>query len=173
MGRTSFSDMTCSIARTAEVIGEWWTPLILRDVALGISRFDVIQRDLGISRKILTQRLSALIDHGVLERVPYQEHPARYDYVLTEKGVGLVGVLLAMQAWGDRWVFGEGAAPVLLRHERCGKPAQPVTVCSNCGESLLLTEITPLPGPGANPGPGTSEVLAVLTKLEDLAKAAG
>src|SRR5687767_10713177 len=103
MPDSPFDEMACSVARTAAVIAERWTPLILRDLALGISRFDAIQRDLGISRKVLTERLAALIDEGIVQRVPYQEHPPRHDYWLTEKGVDLARVLIAMQVWGDKW----------------------------------------------------------------------
>jgi DNA-binding HxlR family transcriptional regulator len=165
--RTSFDQMACSIARTVEVIGEWWTPLILRDITIGITRFDALQRNLGISRKVLTQRLAALVDHGVVERRPYQENPTRYDYSLTEKGVDLASVLLAMQAWGDRWVFDDDSAPVLVRHDACGAVARPVAACSSCGEPLQPTEVTLLPGPGARSGPGTRETLQALARLEE------
>ena len=109
MPRTAFAQMDCPIARTADVIGDWWTPLILRDVHVGLTRFDAIQADLGISRKVLTQRLAGLVEHGVLERVPYQSRPERFDYRLTEKGRDLADVLLAMKAWGERWTFDTAA----------------------------------------------------------------
>ena len=85
MQRTAFGDMTCSIARTLDIAGEPWTPLILRDLFVGIRRFVDLQRDLGISRKVLTQRLNHLLDHGIVERRPYTDKPVRYDYLLTEK----------------------------------------------------------------------------------------
>jgi DNA-binding HxlR family transcriptional regulator len=106
-----FDQMSCPIAQTLAVIGERWTPLILRDVAFGLTRFDTIQRELGISRKVLTERLAGLVEHGVLERTPYQEAPTRYDYTLTEKGADLCKVLLAMQAWGNRWMLDEPVGP--------------------------------------------------------------
>jgi DNA-binding HxlR family transcriptional regulator len=149
--------MSCSIARTLDVIGDAWAPLILRDVALGISRFDVLQRDLGVSRKVLSRRLDELVEAEVLSPVPYQDNPTRHDYVLTEKGADLVLVLLAMQRWGDRWVFGEGGAPVVLRHETCGAATTAVLSCSACGGELRPGEVTPLAGPGLRTGPGTSE----------------
>jgi DNA-binding HxlR family transcriptional regulator len=166
MQRTSFDQVACSIARTVDAIGEWWTPLVLRDIMIGITRFDAIQRDLGISRKVLSQRLAALMEHGIVERRPYQEKPTRYDYFLTEKGADLAAVLLAMQAWGDRWIFGEDSAPVLLRHETCGAVAKPVPSCSNCGEPLEPAEVTLLPGPGARRGPGTREIPEALARLQ-------
>jgi DNA-binding HxlR family transcriptional regulator len=147
MARVSLDKMNCSIARTLDVIGDAWTPLILRDIAFGITRFDAIQRDLGISRKVLSERLSSLVEHGVLQRAPYQDKPARYDYYPTEKGADLAFVLLAMQAWGDRWIFGEDGPPILFRHESCGAIVAPVTSCSSCGERLEVADVTPLPGP--------------------------
>lgn len=105
MAGTPFDEMHCPIAQTLAVIGERWTPLILRDIAFGLTRFDAIQRELGISRKVLAERLAGLVEHGVLERTPYQEGPTRYDYTLTEKGVDLCKVLLAMRDWGNRWML--------------------------------------------------------------------
>jgi DNA-binding HxlR family transcriptional regulator len=153
--RTSFADMTCSIARTLEVAGEWWSPLILRDVHLGITRFDDLQRDLGISRKVLTARLERLVEQGVLERRAYSERPPRHDYVLTEKGRELVDLLLAMVAWGDRWAAGEAGPPVLLRHQGCGELTHAEIRCASCGEPLHADEVIVEPGPGGSAGPGT------------------
>jgi DNA-binding HxlR family transcriptional regulator len=163
MPRTSFKDMSCSVARTLDVLGERWTPLILRDILLGVRRFDAMQRNLGVSRKVLAERLSELIENGVVERTRYQDNPPRYDYVLTEKGADLVDVLLAMMAWGDRWASGEDGPPLVLRHERCGAIVQAVPACSGCGEALNAGEVTVLPGPGARRGPGTSELFAALS----------
>jgi DNA-binding HxlR family transcriptional regulator len=101
--RTSFADVDCPIAQCLEVVGDWWTLLVVRDVFLGVTRFDEIQERLGISRNVLHQRLTALVDHGVLHKVPYQQHPERFDYRLTEKGRELGPVLAAMRDWGDRW----------------------------------------------------------------------
>jgi DNA-binding HxlR family transcriptional regulator len=138
--------MDCPIARTLAVVGEWWTPLILRDIFLGVTRFDAIQADLGLSRKVLTQRLGSLVDHGVLERVPYQDNPPRHDYALTEKGLELAGVLLALKSWGERWAMDGAPSPMRLRHERCGAIVEPVLACSNCGEPLHPHEVTPVGG---------------------------
>ena len=97
MQRTSFEDMNCSVAQCLEVVGEWWSLLIVRDAFLGVRRFDDLQARLGISRNILNQRLTRLVDNGVLERVPYQEHPPRSEYLLTEKGRDLWHVVTAMR----------------------------------------------------------------------------
>jgi DNA-binding HxlR family transcriptional regulator len=149
MQRTSLAEMPCSLARTVDLVGEWWTPLILRDIHFGNRRFDNIQSNLGISRKVLTQRLDRLVDQDLLERRPYQEHPPRYDYVLTEQGRDLIPALLALLAWGDRWKSRETGPPVLLRHASCGEIMSPQVVCSSCGEPLEQEAVTGEAGPGA------------------------
>ena len=122
MQRTDFSQMTCSIARSLAVAGEPWSPLVLRDVWVGINRFDDLQRDLGVARKVLTERLKHLVEAGMLDRLAYSERPARYEYALTEKGFGFVDVLMAMAAWGDRWTAGDAGPPVLRRHRTPYRP---------------------------------------------------
>src|SRR6201996_8847520 len=130
MQRTNFSDMACSIARTLDVIGEPWSPLILRDVFAGFTRFEQIQGDLGISRKVLTERLNHLVERGVLERRAYDERP-RHEYVLTDKGTELIDLLMVMVAWGDKWLAGEPVPPVLYRHHSCGEISSVELVCSH------------------------------------------
>jgi DNA-binding HxlR family transcriptional regulator len=155
MQRTSFSTMACSIARSLDVVGEPWTPLVIRDLWLGRSKFDEIQRNLEISRKVLTQRLQTLVDDGVVERKPYQQDPVRCEYLLTEKGQALMNVLLALMNWGDRWISDGDGAPMLIRHNACGKLAHAVVTCSSCGEPLSADDVGIAPGPGARHGWGT------------------
>ncbi|MFD9392801.1 winged helix-turn-helix transcriptional regulator [Streptomyces sp. NPDC060000] len=107
--RTSLEDSGCAIARALDVVGDWWTLLIVRDTARGVHRFDELQRELGLSRKVLTERLRLLVEADVLTRVPYQERPVRYEYRLTPRGRALLPVLVALQDWGDAWVLGEGS----------------------------------------------------------------
>lgn len=109
MKRTDLSDASCAIAQALDVVGDWWTLLVVRDVAGGLHRFDSLQRETGISRKVLTERLGLLVAHGVLERRPYSEHPPRHEYHLTAKGRGLLPVLVALQDWGTRHVLGDGS----------------------------------------------------------------
>ena len=148
MQRTDFSQMTCSIARSLAVAGEPWSPLVLRDVWVGIDRFDDIQRDLGVSRKVLAERLKHLVEEGMLERRRYSERPARHEYVLTPKGSGFVDVLMAMAAWGDRWTAGGAGPPVLRRHRACGQITQVELRCSVCGEIMHSADVDVEPGPG-------------------------
>lgn len=151
MQRTNFGEMVCSIARTLDVIGEPWSPLILRDVWAGLTRFDQLQADLGISRKVLTERLNHLVGHGVLERRPYDRRP-RYEYVLTDKGAELVELLMVMAGWGDRWLAGEAGPPVVYRHHACGQVSAAGTRCTHCGEPMGARDVDLLPGPGAAVG---------------------
>jgi DNA-binding HxlR family transcriptional regulator len=146
--RTSFEDVNCSVAQCLEVVGEWWSLLIVRDALFGVSRFDDFQARLGISRNVLNQRLSRLVAEGVLERVAYQDHPPRYDYRPTAKGVDLWTVVDAMRRWGDRWAAPAGP-PVDLVHRTCGHRTEVVPTCSACGEVIEPADARPVPGPGA------------------------
>ena len=114
MRRTSFAHWPCSVARTMDLLGDWWTPLVLRESFYGIRRFDEFQQALGIARNTLVDRLRRLVDEGLLEKVPYQTEPVRHDYVLTEKGRDFWQVLAAMMTWGDRWLADEAG-----RRSRC------------------------------------------------------
>ena len=163
MQRTSFADFHCSLARTLDIVGEWWTPLVLARISVGISRFDDIQHDLGVSRKVLAERLDTLVEHGLLTRRPYQHHPVRHDYVLTDKGADLVPAIMALAAWGDRWTAGQAGPPVRLHHQRCGHDTEPTVCCSHCGEPIEHQDLVARNGPGAKNAPGT-RVLADLLR---------
>jgi len=143
--------MNCSVAQCLEVVGEWWSLLIVRDAFLGVTRFDDFQSRLGISRNILNQRLTHLVETGILKRVPYEDHPPRSEYRLTDKGRDLWQVVTAMRQWGDRWAAPAGP-PLKMRHNSCGHLVQAVSVCSHCGERLDLHSVTAVPGPGAREG---------------------
>ncbi|MFR9774353.1 winged helix-turn-helix transcriptional regulator [Nocardia sp. SC052] len=158
MHRTSYKDMRCSIGQSLELIGQWWTPLILRDLYLGLHRFDDITENLGISRNLLSDRLDGLLHHGIVERRIYRQRPARYEYHLTSAGLEFVPVLMALMAWGDKWATPPGGPPVQLHHNDCGALFTPRVACSECGEPVSATTVTALPGPGAAPSPGTTVV---------------
>jgi DNA-binding HxlR family transcriptional regulator len=162
MERTSFAEMRCSLARALELIGDWWTPLLLRDLFLGVNRFDGLAEDLGISRNLLTRRLKALEENRIVLRRAYQERPKRYEYVLTEAGRDLVPILLALTAWGDRWAQPEEGAPILFRHKACGCQFQPRLVCSACGKGFGAEDVAAAPGPGGAALPGTKLVARLL-----------
>ncbi|GIF26790.1 DNA-binding HxlR family transcriptional regulator [Actinoplanes tereljensis] len=158
MRQTSFSEMHCSLARSLDVVGDWWSPLVLRDLYLGIDRFDELVRDLGISRNLLTVRLDRLIAGGVVCRQRYSEHPPRDLYRLTAAGRDLVPILMALTAWGDRWTDPEDGPPITFEHRACGHRFVPQVHCSHCGAQVSADEVAPLPGPGGRPGPGTMRV---------------
>jgi DNA-binding HxlR family transcriptional regulator len=129
----------CSVASTLEIIGERWTILVLRDVFLGIRRFDAIQRDLGVARNILQVRLERLVEHGILVKRPYQERPLRHEYRLTPKGADLWPVLVALLQWGDRYAI-EGDPPVSLQHKGCGGALDDRRRCTLCGADVSVTD---------------------------------
>jgi len=158
MQRTPLGDMACSLARTLDVAGEWWTPLIVRDVWFGARRFDEIQRDLGLSRKVLADRLRRLVADGIIERRPYQERPTRHKYLLTPKGRELMQAFFALMAWGDRWTTEPVGPPMVLRHKRCGQIVHADVTCSSCGQPLRAEETRIARGPGARVGPGSRYV---------------
>jgi DNA-binding HxlR family transcriptional regulator len=148
MHRTDFAEMECSIARTHALTGEAWTPLVIRDLYMGRGRFDELQRGLGISRKVLTERLGRLVEAGLVERRQYSERPPRWEYALTTMGREFVDVLMAMVAWGDRWTAGDAGPPVLYRHRACGQVASVDPRCSVCGEPMHAGDVDVEPGPG-------------------------
>lgn len=148
MRRSSFDDLACSVAQSLEIIGEWWTPLILRDAFLGVTRFGDFQERLGIARNVLTTRLDNLVEHDVMKKVPYQDNPVRYDYKLTAKGRDLWLVVAALREWGDRWEAPDGP-PVQMVHVPCGHVTHIVPTCSECGEVLSPFDLRATRGPGA------------------------
>ncbi len=148
MQRTDFSQMECSIARSLAVAGEPWSPLVVRDVFIGLNRFDDIQRDLGISRKVLAERLRHLVDAGVLERRQYSERPPRHEYALTKMGAEFMDVLMALVGWGDRWTAVDANPPILYRHKDCGEIAHVEPHCSACGAEIHSADVDVEPGPG-------------------------
>jgi DNA-binding HxlR family transcriptional regulator len=155
---SSFSGFACSIARTVDVVGEWWSLLILRDLFAGMSRYDEIRRDLGVASNILAARLKTLREAGIVERTEDPDDARRWCYALTDQGRELYPVLLALMAWGDKWMAAPGRQPVLVVHERCGQVTAAVPCCSVCRAPLALGELRFLPGPGAKSGPGTAEM---------------
>jgi DNA-binding HxlR family transcriptional regulator len=140
LGR-AYNDQCCSIAGALESIGERWTLLIIRDAFLGVRRFDDFQRGLGIARNILTARLALLVEQGILKRVRYQERPERFEYRLTEKGIDLWPMLVALLQWGDRHVY-PGDPPVVITHRGCGGDVTDHRTCASCGAELGPHDIT-------------------------------
>ena len=129
-----------AIERTLRVIGDRWSILIVRAGLRGIRRFDDLCEDLGIARPILTERLRRLVEHGVMTKVLYQEHPARYEYRLTEAGVALSPVLVALVRWSEDHV--PGTEPVIaLVHAPCGTELEQAFWCRTCATTFGPTAI--------------------------------
>jgi DNA-binding HxlR family transcriptional regulator len=146
--RTDTSGWPCNIARSANVLGDHWNILLIREACLGVRRYEHFQRNLGMGRNMLTVRLTRLVDDGILERVEYQKGPSRHEYRLTDKGRDAYTVLAAMDAWGRRWLAGPEGTPVLLHHDPCDHDMHAVVVCSACTEPLDVRSVTARPGPG-------------------------
>lgn len=153
--RTKFCAMACSIARTWSIVGEPWTPLVLRDLSLGITRFDDLCADLGIARSILADRLKTLERAGVVTKQAYQSaNRIRHEYLLTPMGQEIVPLIVAIAQWGDRWLDDGKGPPIQFRHS-CGALPQATIACDHCGQPLTADTITAQAGPGSQAGPGT------------------
>jgi DNA-binding HxlR family transcriptional regulator len=164
MRQTSFATMRCSLARSLEMIGDWWSPLILRDLSYGPRRFEELAEDLGISRTLLTARLQALEENGIVLRVAYQEHPPRYDYDLSEAGREVIPVLMALTAWGDRWTSPEGGPPIVYRHRDCQHMFEPTVFCPSCRTPVTMDDVDVIAGKGRVFGRGTALVMDFISR---------
>jgi len=141
-------DQVCSIARTLEVLGERWTLLVIRDVFNGHRRFDQMQENLGVARNVLSTRLALLVDEGILEKRAYQERPPRYEYFLTEKGLDLWPVMIALMHWGDKYEQQPAGRPSIVVHKECGGEIDDRRICTKCGKQLEVREARAIEGPG-------------------------
>ena len=148
MLRRDYPALDCSVAKALEVIGERWSLLIVRDVLNGNRRFGELQGSLGIARNVLSARLQRLLDEDILERRRYQDHPARYEYFLTEKGLGLWPALIALLNWGDRYSPSPGGPPKVIVHKVCGGRVSDRGICEECGQTLHARDAIQVPGPG-------------------------
>jgi DNA-binding HxlR family transcriptional regulator len=144
----TYEDQNCSIARSLEVLGDRWTILVMREAFMRVRRFEDFQRNLGVARNVLTDRLGRLVEEGILERVPYQDRPARFEYRLTEKGIDLWPTMMALLQWGDRYYPAQGGAPRVIRHRECGGELTGHLTCAKCGAELGPRDVTAEPGPG-------------------------
>jgi DNA-binding HxlR family transcriptional regulator len=141
MRHTSLAELPCPIARSLDVVGEWWTLLIIRDALLGVRRFDDFKRT-GIADNILAARLKMLTEEGILERRQYQAKPARSEYLPTDKGIALAPVIAALRSWGKAWTSGEDTSPRLV-HGSCGQEASAGLHCEHCRRPLTADELVP------------------------------
>jgi DNA-binding HxlR family transcriptional regulator len=149
MRRKTFARMNCSIARALELVGEWWTMLILREAFLGTRRFHDFQQNLGIARNILSARLKKLVARGILERSAAPDGGRRLEYRLTRKGRAFFPVLMTLMQWGDRWVAGSDRVPVRVVDRESGREIAEIGVISGDGRPLGPADVMMVPGPGA------------------------
>lgn len=150
MRRTRFDDASCPIARTTDLMGDWWTPLVMREAFFGRRRFEEFQSALDAPRAVLTTRLNRLCADGMLKRVVYQDHPVRHEYRLTDKGRAFWDVLAAMWRWGTDWQWPDGdGPPVVLKDRESGAIVQPVVIDEHTGERLDVRRLRV----GRAPGP--------------------
>lgn len=149
MRKKSFDGMECPIARSLERVGEWWSILIIRDALNGATRFDDFRKSLGIAPNMLTRRLNALVEAGLLERRRYQERPPRDEYLLTERGRDFRAVTVALMTWGNRHFAPEGPAVQMVDRDT-GRPVDPVLIDRVSGEPLLSPRFRVAAGPAAS-----------------------
>lgn len=150
MRRTRFDDAPCPIARTVDLLGDWWTPMVLRELLFGRRRFSDIQESLDVNRSVLAQRLNRLVDEDLVERVRYQQHPPRDEFVPTDKGRAAWDVLSVMWSYGERWLFDE-APPVQLYDRDTGQVIEPAVIDRNTGRPLEPASTRRRPRPKPTP----------------------
>lgn len=154
--RTTFGSWHSAFAKTIDVIGEWWTPIIIRQMFIGVNRFEAMQETLGIARNILTDRLNRLVASGIVEKVQYSERPVRFEYHLTEMGHDLYPAFAALKHWGDKWLM-NGEPSAIPIHTECKSEFFPRVVCSECGEEIRSDQIGMKRGPGYGSPSGYSD----------------
>lgn len=138
-----------SVERALDLLRDRWVFLILREAFFDVRRFGQLQRNLGIARNVLSDRLRALVAAGVLERHGYRSNPVWYEYRLTEMGRALYPAIVMLMRWGDEFLAGPEGPPLILRHDLCGHDTAAITVCSHCRQQLRPADVTPEAGPGA------------------------
>lgn len=136
--RTRFDVHACAIARTADLLGDWWMPLVVRELLMGRKRFNEIQERLDINRSLLSSRLARLESEGIVERIRYQEHPPRDEFVMTDKGLALWDVLAVMGAYGEQWLFDE-PPEFEFYDKRSGDRTEPIVIDRVTGQPLDVT----------------------------------
>jgi DNA-binding HxlR family transcriptional regulator len=150
MSRNRFQALNCSVARSLDEVGDWWTLLIVRDTARGVDSFDGFQSSLGIASNVLSARLGRLVKREILVRLPDEEDGRRVRYRLTQKGKALLPVIVSLMQWGDEWLSGRGREPVIIQHAGSGEKLAPVSVRTPSGIAVTADDVRFAPGPGAD-----------------------
>jgi DNA-binding HxlR family transcriptional regulator len=164
MERTSFADRECPVARTLEIVGDWWSLLILRDALRGLRRFEDLRSSLGVARNILSRRLKRLVAAGVLEKHVYAERPRRHEYRLTDRGRDLFPLIALMTAWGNRWAPLKRGPAVLMIDRETGTAVEPILVDRATRREITRRGVALAQGPGAG-----AETRAAFARAAELA----
>ncbi|UWX94824.1 helix-turn-helix transcriptional regulator [Enterobacter mori] len=141
MKRTRLEESTCPVARSLDIIGDWWSLLIVRDALRGIKRFGEFQKSLGIAKNMLTTRLKLLVDEEILRLQPASDGSAWQEYVLTDKGRALQTVLVALSQWGNEFLFAENECGTVLVDNEQRKPLRKLLLIADDGRELTPEEI--------------------------------
>ena len=136
------SSRICSVARALDILGDRWIFFIIREAFFGIKTNEEFQKNLGIATNILSDRLKTLVQNGIFERIKNPDDGRRFVYKLTEKGLDLYPVTMAIMNWGDRWLSGEDEVPLVLYHQSCGHRLEPAMSCTHCGETIRARDVT-------------------------------
>jgi DNA-binding HxlR family transcriptional regulator len=160
MNRTRFDSWPCSVARSVDLVGDCWSPLILREAFYGERRFEGFLASLGLGRNVLAERLARLTEGGLLKRVPYTERPPRFEYRLTPMGKDFFPVMMALMQWGDTWLSKGKGAPIEVVDRTSGAVVSARVVDARSGKLLTLREVRARPGPGFPKKYKTAKVLA-------------
>jgi DNA-binding HxlR family transcriptional regulator len=150
MGRKRFTNTNCGVGQALEVVGDWWSLMIVRDAFFGIRRFSDFAESLGVAKNILTARLDHLVAHGIFEKVDVGSMGTHFEYQLTDKGDALLPVLIALREWSDEWVFGRGHEPIIIQDQRTGRRVPKLRVLASDGRPLSRRDLRVVPGPGAS-----------------------
>lgn len=150
MARKQFKNFQCSTAKTLELVGDWWTLLVVRDLFHGPRSFTALTENLGVARNILTDRLERMIADGLIEKACPRTENERWVYRLTDKGRDLLPVMVALMQWGDRWVCGPGHEPLTIVDARDGRPIKALKLRAWDDRDLDLADVRSKPGPGAD-----------------------
>ena len=142
MRRTRFDTEPCPIARVTDLMGDWWTPIVMRQILTGTQRFGDLVEQLEIPRAVLTKRLERLVDEQMIDRVQYQDRPPRFEYHPTQKGREFTSVLAAMWRWGSDWMWGDGEPSVVLADKVTGATVNPIVVDENTGAPIDIDRLT-------------------------------
>ena len=149
MKLAEIGNQPCSIARALSEVGDGWSLMLVRDAFYGRTRFSDFVTYSGAQKTIVSDRLKRLVADGIFQRAQYEQHPARHEYRLTDKGADLAHVMLALSAWGDRWLDEGNGAPVRITHTTCGGDAGPKVRCAHCGGHLAAGQLRAGPSVGS------------------------